>query len=83
MTILQNEFVSVSADESGINFYDLTDKWNDYKGFTRNKRGLKKATEFLKQIANDERLKDDVKMGDIVDILDKFKLRPHTYCGMD
>jgi len=84
-TILQNEYVKVDYDVTNlcINYYDLKDKWNDYKGFTRNKRGLYKAGVFIKQLAQDERLKYDLKMRDVTNILEKFKLNPHTYCGMD
>lgn len=81
--LLVNENVRVVSDPNSINWYDLKDHYNDFKGYTRNKRGLSKAVAFIKQIAQDERLKDDVSMGDITNILDKFKLRPHTYCGMD
>jgi hypothetical protein len=82
-TLLKNEYVSIVRNDTDITFYDLKDVWNDYKGFTQNKRGLNKATAFIKQIAQDERLKDDIKMGDVVTILEKFNLKPHTYCGMD
>jgi len=83
MIILENEYVSVRRNESDISYYDKTDKYNDFKGFTRNIRGLDKATKFLQQVAQDERLKDDIKMGDITTILTNAKLRPHTYCGVD
>lgn len=82
-TILQNEFVKVERYGDHISWYDLKDVWNDFQGFTRNKRGLDKATLFIKQLANDERLKDDLKMGDITTIMSKFNLKPHTYCGID
>jgi hypothetical protein len=84
-TILKNENVLVEYDIPNlcITWYDLKDLYNDFKGFTRNKRNLYKASVFIKQLAQDERLKDDLKMGDITDIMEKFKLKPHTYCGMD
>ena len=84
-TILQNEYVRVDYDVPNlcINWYDLKDKYNDYKGFTRNKRNLYKASVFIKQLAQDEKLVHEVTMGKITNILDDFKLKPHTYCGMD
>ncbi len=81
--ILKNEFVRVELGNDCIQWYDLKDKYNDYQGFTQNKIGISKAIEFVKQIANDERLKDSVTMGNVTDLMDKFKLRPHTFCGMD
>ncbi len=84
-TILQNENVKViyNVPNLCIQWYDLKDNYNDFQGFTQNKRNLYKASIFIKQVAHDERLKDDVKMGDITEIMDKFHLKPHTYCGMD
>lgn len=81
--IFKNEKVLVERNTKDISFYDLKDQYNDYKGFTRNVRRLEKATEFIKQIAQDERLKYDIGMSDICKILTKFNLAPHTYCGMD
>jgi hypothetical protein len=84
-TILKNENVSVIYDVPNLCFHwhDLKDKYNDFQGFTRNKRNLYQASVFIKQLAQDERLKDDLKMGDITKIMSDFKLKPHTYCGMD
>ena len=84
-TILINNNVRVDYDIPNlcINWYDLKDNYNDFKGFTRNKRNLYKASVFLKQLAQDERVKDDLTMGDITKLMDKFNLKPHTYCGMD
>lgn len=84
-TILQNEYVRVDYDipDLCIRWYDLKDKYNDYQGFTRNKRNLYKASVFIRQLAQDERLKDDLTMDDITKIMDRFQLKPHTYCGMD
>ncbi len=87
--LLKNESVRVEFEEDQkngkgcIHWYDVKDNYNDFKGFTQNTRGIKKAVEFIKQLAKDERLKDDVTMGNITDLMDKFKLKPHTYCGMD
>jgi len=85
--LFRNENVSVelidSVDKPYIAWHDLTDKYNDFKGFTQNVRGLKRAVLFIKQLANDERLKYNLTMGDITNILDRAKLKPHTYCGMD
>ena len=84
-TIFKNEFVSVVYDVPNlcINWFDLKDHYNEFRGFTQNKRNLYKAGVFIKQLAQDERLKDDIKMGDITTILSNFKMRPHTYCGND
>ena len=87
-TLLLNDKVKVGFTEnhyngSWISFYDLTDQYNDTQGFTRNVRGIKKAVKFITEIANDERLKDDLTFHDINKVLENFKLKPHTYCGMD
>lgn len=86
-TLLRNEKVSVTFDTESsdphISFSDLTDKFNDTRGFTRNKRGLAKAAAFIVQVAADERLKEDITFSDVVKILDNAKLRTHVYCGMD
>ena len=82
-TIFKNSNVKVVREEKDLNWYDLQDKYNDYKGFTKGKRGLEKATAFIIQLSEDERLKYDITMGDITDLMDKFNLKPHTYCGMD
>jgi hypothetical protein len=83
--LLKNEHVSVVYDIPNlcIQWFDLKDVYNDFRGFTQNKRNLYKASVYIKQLAQDERLKDDIKMGDITKILSDFKLKPHTYCGMD
>lgn len=82
-TIFKNDYVSVEENKDDISFFDLTDKYNDFKGFTRNKRSLNKAVEFFGVLSKDERLRYDIKMFDVVTILEKFKLKPRTYCGMD
>lgn len=81
--LLKNEYIIVERYSDSIQYFDLKDKWNDYRGYTKNKRNLNKATLFITQISKDERLKDDLKMSDITNILSKFNLAPHTYCGMD
>jgi hypothetical protein len=83
ITILKNDHVRVVRYASDIQYFDLKDEYNDFKGFTRNVRGLANATKFIEQLAKDERLKDDLTMGDITNILQKFNLNPHTYCGRD
>jgi len=81
-TIFENSNVSVSFDGEVIRWNDLKDKHNDYKGFTQNKRGIKKAVEFIKQ--HQEILKcSDFRMGDVTQLMTEHKLNPHTYCGMD
>ena len=83
ITIFKNSKTSVEAGDDSINFYDLTDRFNDTKGFTQNKRGIKKAIMFISQLSGDERLNEDLGFYDIVKILTNFNLKPHTYCGMD
>ena len=82
-TIFRNNKVRVIQTENGLVWYDLEDKYNDFTGYTQNVRGLKKATAFIIQLSKDERLKHDLKMGDVTKIMEKFKLKPHIYCGMD
>lgn len=82
-TILSNSHVRVDRTDTDFTWYDLHDKYNDFKGFTRGKRNLSKAEQFITQLANDERLKHDLNMSDITSIMEKFNLKPHTYCGMD
>ena len=66
-----------------IQWYDNTDHYNDFKGFTRNVRDIKEAVAFVKHLGTVEELKDDLTMGDITEVMCKFNLKPHTYCGMD
>ncbi len=80
-TILLNEYVSVIRFNDSISWSDLTDKWNDYRGFTRNKRGLDKAQAYLEGLAPE--VKKRVRMGDITGLMASMKLKPHTFCGMD
>jgi len=83
-TILQNERIKVTYEDECIRWYDLKDKYNDFQGFTRNKRGINKAVAFIQHLATVESLKDDLTMWNITSLLDeKFHLKPHTYCGMD
>ena len=78
MELYKNESVKVTYVEDSQKPYIL---WNDlkdnYKGFTQNVRGLKKAVEFFTNT------KEVLTMGKVTDLLDEFKLKPHTYCGMD
>jgi hypothetical protein len=84
LELLKNEYVRVFRGQDGdIQWVDLKDNYNDFRGYTRGKRNLEKATQFIIQLSKDERLKDDLKMGDITDLMGKFNLKPHTYCGMD
>lgn len=78
--MIANNQVQVTFDEADqcINFYDLLDKYNDQKGFTRNKRGITKAWNHLKSVFN-----NDTKFFEVSNILDSFKLKTHIYCGMD
>jgi hypothetical protein len=80
-TILRNEFVEVVRTEDGISWYDLTDKYNGYCGFTQAKRGLEKATSYISGLASG--VKSRVKMGEITKLLAQFNLKPHTYCSVD
>lgn len=83
ITILKNDNVRVVRNASDITWYDLKDEYNDFKGFTSNISNLAKATVFIEQLAKDERIAHDLTMGDITRLMDKFNLKPHTYCGMD
>jgi hypothetical protein len=73
----------LEGDKPFIKWIDKRDKYNDFTGFTRNKRGLKKASAFIEHLATVEDLKDNITMGDITRIMEKFSLKPHTYCAMD
>ena len=80
-TILTNEFVKVVRTEEGISWFDLTDKWNGFSGFTQNTRNLPKAEAYLRGLAIG--VKSRVKMGDITGCMASLNLKPHTYCAMD
>jgi len=82
-TIFKNENVEVTKGEKDICFYDLTDRFNDTKGFTRNIRGLDKAAQFIENLSKDMKLSKELRFSGVVGILDGFNLKPHTYCGMD
>jgi len=91
MVIFKNELVEVERRDDQICWYDLTDHNNDFKGFTQNKRGLDNATMHIKKFSeaglNEEtaanKTKENINMGDITHVMQLYKLRPHTYCGMD
>lgn len=78
-TIFRNKKVEVIRNASDISFFDLTDDYNDTKGFTKNIRGLAKATTKIMSLNNDA----NMSFYGIVELLEKFNLKPHTYCGMD
>ena len=82
-TIFKNSNVRVAKTATGLSWFDLTDNYNDFKGFTQAKRGLDKAVATIEKLAQDENLKEGVRMGTITEILDSLKMKPHTYCGMD
>ena len=79
---LQNNQVAVilndRLNDTSINFYDRLDSYNDYKGFTQNKRGIFKAWDELLTIFN-----ETTTFSEVMEFLDQHKLKTHTYCGMD
>lgn len=91
MTTLKNNNVYITFHEKSefnhkpyIMVRDLTDVYNEESAFTKKVRGIAQAWQFINQIMNDERLKEDLKFWDIVKILDnKFNLSTHVYCAMD
>lgn len=80
-TLIRNERIHAFSTGDGISFVDLKDQYNDYRGFTRNTRGLPKAIAYIKGLA--PAVKNTIGMGDMVKLLTEFNLKPHTYCGMD
>ena len=81
--IFQNEFVSVVKTGDGFSWYDLTDHYNGFTGFTQAKRGLAKGEEAIKALSTDKVLASGVKMGTITTIFSDLKLKPHTYCSVN
>lgn len=62
---------------SEITFWDLTDV-NDKTGYTKSKRGLKKALNDINKKWN-----DNTTFKDILTILDKNNIKYRTYYGLD
>jgi len=61
-----------------ITGYDLTDEYNGTSFFTRNKRGLKKGWDQLVKEFN-----ENTSYWEALRILDRFKLKCHSYCSVD
>jgi hypothetical protein len=84
--IFENDKVRVarrSGNSNCIVWYDLTDKYNDFKGFTQNKRGVDKAEAVINQLNQSVEMGKLATMGSITDTLDSLGMKPHTFCGMD
>jgi hypothetical protein len=79
--ILKNEFVQVIRTEDGLSWFDLTDKWNGYSGYTKAKRGIDRAEQYLSGLA--PRTKSGIRMGDVTALFTQLNLKPHTYCSID
>lgn len=70
-------------EESGgmrkhISGADLTDSNNLPSFYTNNVRGIKKAISEIEKSFN-----DNTTMYGLIDICDKYNLKPHSYCAMD
>lgn len=82
--IFENDFVRIVAREKSISFYDKTDQYNDYRGFTQNVRGIEKVKEMIKnQIQTIHAEVEKITFEMIRDFLDSKKLNTHCYYGMD
>ena len=82
--VIVNFYEKRDGSKAYISLRDLTDPYNEPSGFTKKVRGIEKAWNFITQIFNDERLKDDLTFSDIRKLLDeKFNLDVHTYCARD
>jgi len=81
---LHNEKVAIDYNpeaSSAIMLFDvrdLTDKYNGTAGYTNNKRGHEKAFKAIQSNFNDE-----TSFWKVIDTLNEFNLRPHSYCSVD
>ena len=75
---LANTQVRVTFKDNCIHFYDLLDKYNDFKGFTQNVRGIENAWFELVEVFD-----ASTTFAEVQDFLDENNLRTHSCCGMD
>ena len=68
----------VDYNKPDISGYDLTDHYNGTTFFTKNVRSLKKGWDQLQKEFNNE-----TSMYEAMNVLDRFKLKCHSYCSVD
>lgn len=73
-----NKFVSIRFEEKQMTMSDLTDMYNEPRMFTKTLRWIKNC---IKEVY--ETFDGNTTRKEVIEILEKHKIRYHYWCAMD